>query len=115
MTLKDISRLKVEAPNNIDEWRGMRKVAEALEELPGFECECVTAVNRVPKEDLMHCEGLESYLRETAARMLAEEILINGFIEFTRQDTIPLDEVGVVAVVARVYVARKIKDKEDTE
>lgn len=112
MTLKDISRLKVAQPNNIDEWRGMRKVAEALEELPGFECECVTAVNRVPKADLVHGDGLESYLREKSARMIAAEILKNGFTEYTRRDTFPLD---YVEMVARVYVAREIKGKEDTE
>lgn len=112
MTLKDISRLRVAQPKNVDEWRGMRKVTEALERLSAVECECVTAVNRVSKEDLMHCEGLESYLREKSARMLADEILKNGFIEFTRRDTFPLDD---VEMVARVYVARKIKDKEDAE
>lgn len=112
MTLKDISRLRMPKPDCIDEWEYMSKAVKALGELPEVECECVTAVNRVSKEDLMHCEGLEWYLKEKSARMLAEEILKNGFIEFTRQDTFPL---GDVELVARVYVARKIKDKEDTE
>ena len=49
MTLKDISRLRVAQPKNVDEWRGMRKVTEALERLSAVECECVTAVNRVSK------------------------------------------------------------------